>query len=161
MWARVRQFREATKLPSPEDFALAAEAQLAGPLLDLFRQQHPRDIVHAAATARWLIERGHTDPELIAAALLHDVGKGHQRRRDRAGYVLANAVRGAKLLAGPGSRFEFRRALARGLAHSESGARALADAGASPRVVDLTRRHHSPPGSDTMLALLHEADAAS
>jgi putative nucleotidyltransferase with HDIG domain len=160
MWGRVRQFREAKKPPSPGDFALA-EAHLSGPLLDLFRRQHPRDIVHAAATARWLIERGHNDPDLLTAALLHDIGKGHQRRRDRAGYVLASAVRGAKLLASQDSRFELRRAVARSLSHAESGAGALTAVGASPRVVDLTLRHHSPPGSDTMLALLQEADAAS
>jgi hypothetical protein len=160
MRQRFRQFREAGRKPSEADVALAG-SHLLEPLLGLFLGQHPRDIVHAAATARWLIERGHDDPDLIAAALLHDVGKGHQRRADRVVYVVAARLRLANLIAAPRSRFETRRAVARSLSHSETSAELLMLAGASGRVVELTRGHHSPPGPDTMLALLQQADAAN
>ncbi len=157
---RIRQFREATIAPGDEDFALA-RAWLDGRLLELFEAQHPRDIVHAAATARWLLVRGHDDPELIQAALLHDIGKGHQRRVDRVVYVIADGLRVSGLLANPRSRFELRRAVARSRTHSASGAAMLREAGASERVIELTARHHEPPRGDGVLALLQQADAAS
>ena len=53
------------------------------------------------------------------------------------------------------------RAVGRSLAHSDTGATLLEATGASPRVVALTRLHHSEPGEDGMLAVLQEADAAS
>lgn len=157
---RIRQFLEAGRQPTRDDFELAARL-LDEPLLRLFEAQHPRDIVHSANTARWLLDRGHEDPDLLAAALLHDVGKGPQRRIDRALYVVAAEVGQAARLAAPVSRFELRRAVARTLTHGESGADALAAAGASPRVVSLTRLHHEPPRADGVLALLQEADAAN
>lgn len=157
---RLRQFRQAARLPTARDYDLA-RALLPPPLLALFEAQHPRDIVHAAATANWLRGRGHNDPNLLSAALLHDVGKGEQRRRDRAGYVLLGHLGAARAVAQPRSRFAFRRAVARSCAHSELGAAAIERAGAPPRVVELTLRHHSPAGGDAILALLQAADAAN
>jgi len=157
---RIRQFREAGIQPCDADFDLG-RARLAPPLFDLFAAQHPRDVVHSANTARWLLDRGHDDPDLITAALLHDIGKGHQRPMDRSIYVLAGHAGLARALASPGSRFELRRAVARTLTHSESGAARLRDAGAAAQVVALTARHHGPAGDDRMLALLQQADAAS
>ena len=157
---RIRQFRHAGGHPVEADYALARQ-WLSPALLELFEGQHPRDIVHSAETARWLLARGHNDPDLIAAALVHDVGKGEQRRLDRTAYVLACHARCASALGASGSRFELRRAVARTLAHSETGAFALEVAGAPGRVVELTLRHHEPAGDDPMLALLQQADAAS
>ncbi|MBI5946623.1 MAG: HD domain-containing protein [Chloroflexi bacterium] len=160
MWHRARQFFEAGKQPAEADIQLARE-RLAPDLLQIFLGQHPRDVVHSAGTARWLLERGHDDPDLIRAALLHDVAKGHQRRADRVAYVLAAAINTERGLAAEGSRFEVRRAAARSLVHSEAGALLLRDLGAPPRVVDLTLRHHAPPRGDAMLVLLQEADSAN
>jgi hypothetical protein len=157
---RLRQFATAGRLPSEADHALAREV-LSGPLLALFERQHPREIVHTAATARWLIERGHTDSDLIVAALLHDVAKGEQRRLDRVAFVLASRAGAAAVLARRDSRFAVRRAVARSQRHAAESARAMAAAGASPRATALTRRHHAPAGADVMLALLQQADAAS
>jgi hypothetical protein len=157
---RIRQFRHAGGHPVEADYALARD-WLSPPLVELFEGQHPRDIVHSANTARWLLERGHDDPDLVAAALVHDVGKGEQRRLDRTVYVLACHARCAHALGATSSRFEVRRAVARTLAHSETGAFALEVAGASGRVVELTLRHHESAGDDPMLALLQEADAAN
>lgn len=160
MRERIRQFREASRLPSATDYALAREI-LAGPLFALFEAQHPRDIIHSAATANWLVQRGHHDHDLLAAALLHDIGKGEQRRVDRVGYVVAGELRLAGLLADERSPFAFRRALARSLTHSTRGAGTLERAGAPARVVELTRLHHSDPGRDAILRLLQVADSAS
>lgn len=160
MHQRVRQFREASVRPSAADYALAQES-LAPPLLALFKAQHERDIVHSARTARWLIDRGHGDAGLIAAALLHDVGKGQQRRRDRVAYVAAGWLRADSRLGAQASRFELRRAVERSRTHCETGAAMLVQANAPERVVDLVRRHHSTAAGDVMLALLQQADAAS
>ncbi|MCC6380869.1 MAG: HDIG domain-containing protein [Dehalococcoidia bacterium] len=157
---RVRQFLGAGARPGAAERALA-EVHLPAELQALFFAQHPRDVVHAAATARWLLARGHADAELIQAALLHDVGKGHQRRLDRVAYVLAERAGMATALASPGSHFALRRALARSAAHGAAGAERLREAGAAARVVELTLRHHSPSHSDAVLALLQQADAAS
>lgn len=157
---RVRQFLEANRPPSAEDFALA-RGFLDGALLGLFEAQHPRDIRHAAATARWLLDRGHDDRGLILAALLHDVGKGDQRPMDRVIYVLASTSRTARLLARADSKAVIRQAVHRSLYHSEAGAAMLAAAGAPPPVVELTRLHHAPTPGAGVLALLQQADAAS
>lgn len=103
---RTRQFAGAGREPSDADFALARE-QLPPALFALFARQHPRDIVHAAATARWLLTRGYSQPDLVLAALLHDVGKGEQRRIDRVVYVLADAVGAAGRVASPASGSPF------------------------------------------------------
>lgn len=160
MLQRVRQFREASSLPTDGDLALARE-HLPPALAGLFEAQHRRDICHAARTARWLIERGHNDRDLVAAALLHDIGKGSQRRRDRVVYVVLVWFGTARFAASEGSRFELRRAVARSRTHSEAGAATLLAAGAPARVVALVRMHHAKTAGDAMLALLQQADAAS
>jgi len=157
---RIRQFREARAKPTNADLTLA-RTYLDGTLLDLFQAQEPRDVVHGARAARWLLERGYEDRELLQAALLHDVGKGNQRTRDRVVYVIAGRLRLAEALATRGRRTRMGQAVARSLRHSEAGAILLDEAGASPRVIELTRLHHSKPGGDGMLAVLQEADAAS
>lgn len=157
---RLRQFRDAAHGPTTDDFALAS-AHLAPALAAIFRAQHPRDIVHSAAAARWLLARDHTDPALIAAALLHDIGKGAQRRRDRVAYVVVSWLRLASLSASASSRFEVRRALARSLTHAGAGARLLSEARAPAEVIRLTLGHHTVSPADAMLGLLQQADAAS
>jgi putative nucleotidyltransferase with HDIG domain len=155
---RIRQFLAAGAPPTPADLAVAKQ-HLPPALLALFQAQHPRDVVHSARTALWLLERGHDDPDLIVAALLHDIGKGNQRRLDRTTWVLAHAARLHGALPNATSRFELRRALARAATHSVRGAALLLAAGAPERVVSLTRAHHSPPAGDPVLALLQQADA--
>lgn len=160
MTQRIRQFMEAGRAPSDSDWEIA-RTRLDENLFALFARQHPRDVVHAATTARWLLARGYDNPDLIAAALLHDIAKGQQRRLDRVAWVATGWVRLAPILADPRSRLELRRAMARTRDHSRVGAEMLAAAGAAPRVVGLTARHHGPTGEDPLLDLLQQADAAS
>ena len=157
---RLRQYREASRKPDPADFDLARQF-LEERLFSLFAAQSPRDVVHSAATARWLRERGQDDHDLLVAALLHDIGKGEQRRWDRVGYVLAQEGRVAGLVGARGSRIAFRRAVARSVAHSELSAALMAAAGASARAVELARLHHAAPAGDSARRLLQRADAAS
>jgi hypothetical protein len=157
---RIRQWFTATDLPSKEDFAFASEV-LDDRLYALFVRQHPRDVLHGVRTAWWLLDRGYDDFDLITAALVHDIAKGAQRRRDRAAFVIASDIGVAKWLADSRSQYEVRRAVARSLAHSERGAAMLERAGASEEVIALTLHHHSDPGDDPVLALLQQADAAT
>ena len=158
MRQRLRQFCEASQGPSQADLQLA-KGHLGPGLLGLFLAQSPRDQRHAARTAAWLLERGHDEPDLITAALLHDAGKGSQRTRDRVAYVVAGWFRLAGRAGSRSSRLEIRRAIARSVDHAKIGAALLQDAGAPRRVVDLTRLHHERPCEDGMLALLQQADA--
>jgi hypothetical protein len=160
MRQRVCQFIDAGVQPGDEDFALARE-WLAPPLLDLFAAQHPRDVVHAVRTARWLLERGHIEADLVVAALLHDAGKGRQRRFDRVAWVLAESARLGSFGASERSRLEVRRAMARSRSHSWTSAELMRGAGASRTAVRLVRFHHRASASDPVLALLQEADAAN
>ena len=160
MFNRLRQFREATSGPHEADIAFANEL-LPESLLPLFHAQEPRDVLHGVRTGRWLVRHGDTDRELLQAALLHDVGKGAQRRSDRVIYVLAEWLRAAALVASSASALELRKAAHRSLHHPEVGAAMLSAAGASPGVVSLTTLHHGNAHQDDMLARLIEADAAS
>ncbi|HJP41016.1 MAG TPA: HD domain-containing protein [Dehalococcoidia bacterium] len=155
---RVHQFFQAGRRPTPEDFELAEE-WLSPTLFELFVGQHPRDVVHSVSLARWLLEQGHREPDLVVAALVHDIGKGNQRRADRVAYVMAQWARSDGFAGDHGSRFEIRRAIARSANHSERGAALLSLADAPPVVIELTRLHHSKTKGDAMLDLLQKADS--
>ena len=157
---RIRQFREHSRQPGEAEARLAARFLSEAPLA-AFLGQEPRDVLHSANTARWLLDRGHADADLIQAALLHDIGKGAQRRRDRVAHVVSGALRVSRALAADGSRFEIRRALARTASHSGTGAERLATMGVAPRVVELVRNHHGKANGDAMLELLQQADSAT
>ncbi len=100
------------------------------------------------------------DPQLFAAALLHDCGKGHVTLWQRVAYVILHAL--APGLAGRASSqlgAGWRRAFWRLRYHPDIGARLAADAGADPDVVRLIRGQDAP-SSDPRLALLQAADDA-
>ncbi len=122
-------------------------------------QRHSLD-VHAALAAT-----GCTDPELLAAALLHDAGKGSHRVRFvmRPLIVISRKLAPATLarLAGPGAESPvgwWRRPLRDAWHHAEWGAILAARAGLPPRVVLLIRTHHDATGP---AAALHAVDDAS
>jgi hypothetical protein len=74
------------------------EIERARPLLPdtawgLFTQMPTADQRHALDVAGRLVEAGQHDPDLLAAALLHDAAKGHQMRLwHRVGGVLLEAI---------------------------------------------------------------------
>lgn len=160
MRERIRQWATVADLPSKEDFAFAEEV-LDERLFALFVRQHPRDVLHGVKCAWWLIDHGSRDLDLVTAALVHDIAKGEQRRRDRVAYVLASDLGVARWLGEQKSQYALRRAVWRSLTHSERGALMLERAGADEEVVQLTLLHHSDPGDDPVLALLQQADSAT
>jgi hypothetical protein len=116
-------------------------------------QRHSVDVLHA------LLDQGQTNADLLSAALLHDVGKGHVRLWHRVAYVLIRAAspRLLRKLASGGSS-SWRGALAAIVDHAERGASMVSATGVSDDVVLMVRRHESPDDPDPRLALLRAAD---
>jgi hypothetical protein len=119
-------------------------------------QRHALDVVARLERA------GETDPDLLAAALLHDTGKGRRVRLwHRVAVVLLGAVGPGVLtrlaVEDPGSwRYPFWVHLH----HAELSARAAVAAGCGPRVAAFIAG--DPSGPDARLAAaLRTADAAS
>jgi len=114
---------------------LEAASWLRPPERGLFWQQSATDQRHALTAARRAATARPDRPDLIRAALLHDVGKRHARLAIL-GRVLAAIVQ--LLHAPPPSR-----RLRVYLEHGAIGARELEAAGAEPIVVEFARSHHS------------------
>jgi hypothetical protein len=110
---------------------------------------------HSAAVARRV--EAALGPEatrpVLAAALLHDVGKAGsgQRTFGRVVATITAAVVGHEQAASWDS------AIGRYLRHDVDGARLLAEAGSDPLTVAWTREHHRPPEDWTVPRALADA----
>jgi hypothetical protein len=140
---------------------------------DLFRRMAPNDQRHGINVCTTLRKAGDDDPDLLAAALLHDVGKSAggiwlwQRAlivllpRWRPG-LLQWLSRGSCQSAASG----WRKGFVINKLHPELGARWAAEAGCSPTAVALIRRHQEPIKDiggyqDRLLAALQQADGVN
>jgi hypothetical protein len=176
---RVSQFLRALVAWVPNrELGLLSE-YLAPSQVELFQrmprsdQRHGLDVFHA------LRRKQHTDGDLLAAALLHDVGKsggvlslskgGRLRLWHRVLIVLISAIRPQLLdrLAVDKPR-SWRYPFFVHQRHPELGAKLAQAAGCSPITVELIRRHQQPPASnplrtrrDKLLAALQEADGVN
>jgi hypothetical protein len=124
---------------------------------------------HALKVFRTLQHQGHEEPDLLAAALLHDVGKtAHPGPSPRLGHRVAVVLMRA-LVPGllerivSGDSGGWRRAFHYQLHHAEIGAVLAQEAGCSARTAELIRLHeeHSEPTADPLLVALRSADSAS
>ncbi|HEY67366.1 MAG: hypothetical protein DRI79_06040 [Chloroflexi bacterium] len=163
---RVWQFlRALTARVSQEEleeaiYILTPEAQA------LFRRQAVQDQRHALAVYYTLRRAGHTNPQLLAAALLHDVGKAAARLPAWQRAVIVLLEHFAPRLLARLSRGEprgWRRPFVIYARHSEVGARWAQEAGCSPLTVALIRRHQDRLAScqteeEQLLAALQAAD---
>lgn len=110
---------------------------------------------HSAAVARRVeaaLGRDASRP-VLAAALLHDVGKttGGLRTPGRVVATLVGAVRGRDRAAGGDGR------IARYLRHDEIGGALLAEAGSDPLTVAWATEHHRPRSTWTVPQPLADA----
>jgi hypothetical protein len=168
---RVSQFiRALIAWVSNEERGLLSE-YLTPPQAELFLrmprsdQRHGLDVCHALRRAR------HDDRDLLAAALLHDVGKSGGRLRlwHRVLIVLVKALRPELLdrLASDEPR-SWRYPFFVHQQHPELGAELALSVGCSPATIDLIRRHQQSSADratssyqDELLAALQEADGVN
>jgi hypothetical protein len=135
--------------PSSADEAWVASTLGAGELRLWSRMSGP-DRRHAVGVARRV--GGAAPREVLAAALLHDVGKidSGLGTLARVPATLAGLVARDSLADGNGR-------LARYLRHSTIGATLLTDAGAHPLTIAWAAEHHLPPARWTIPVVWAEA----
>nr|MBI2904632.1 HDIG domain-containing protein [Chloroflexota bacterium] len=142
-----------------------AEAQtwLAPPLFELFCRMTPAEQYHAYEVRQTLAAQGQVDPDLLTAALLHDVGKTRMPLAawERALIVLGN--RFAPQAADAWGRMGgsppwWRRPFVVSRQHPAWGAEMVRVAGGAPRTVELILHHQNNHPLDPMLQALQSAD---
>ena len=168
---RVRQFMRASGTwlrPARVDQELLNQ-HLSPPAVALFQSMPGYDRQHALAVFRTLVEAGHDEPDLLAAALMHDVGKSRVpgagiRVWHRVVTVLLQSL-WPELLERigqdrPGS---WRRPFFIQQHHASLGAELAEQAGCSPVTVELIRCHEEANGrgTDRLLAALQAADSVN
>jgi HD domain len=128
----------------------------------LFRRMDSSGQAHAFQVFERLKATGQTDVDLLAAALLHDVGKVlfPLSLLDRVVIVLGKRLfRRRALRWSEGTPKSFRRPFVVAAHHPQWGADLAEKAGASPRTVDLIRFHHETSFTgDPLLLALQSAD---
>ena len=139
-----------------------ARALLPDTASALFAAMPVADRRHALDVVARLVDAQQDDPDLLAAALLHDAGKGHRMRLwHRVGGVLLEAVAPLLLarLESPDPR-SWRYPFHLYRHHASLSADAAGDAGCSPRTVAFIR---GTPGlgDASLAAALASADEAS
>lgn len=144
-----------------------ARAHLTPALYSLYRQMRRSERQHSLRVLRDLLNARHRDPDLLTAALLHDVGKS------RLPFYLPEKVLVVLVKAcaphlyrrwGSGPARGWRRPFAVSIQHPAWGAEMVAGAGGSPQAVLLVGRHADPPANTAhdetahLSALLYAAD---
>lgn len=136
------QLIRATPLPAPAWQEI--ETVLSPPEVALFRRFHPSDQRHSYRVMRTLRGAGDDEPALLAAALLHDVGKTrlHIRLWERVLGTLGERFFPQKVRAwGSGRASGWRRPFAIRVQHAAWGAELAEAAGCSPLALRLIRHH--------------------
>lgn len=141
-WRQFRQALAARPLPAEAQGEIAAvlsEAEVA-----LFHRLSLNDQAHSYQVMRMLKSVGYDDPDLLAAALLHDIGKTRYWMPIwvRSLLVLAEAFMPDRVrLWGEGEAKGWRRPFVVKARHAEWGAEMARAAGSRPLTVALIGRH--------------------
>ncbi|SRR6266487_332573 len=167
---RLKQVRQQLGFVSPLSAEERTEVErwLPTTAFALFQSMSDADQQHSLRVCHGLLKRGCTEQDLLAAALLHDVGKAQGRVPfwTRPALVLGKRCAPAllaHLVVAPHHLStqhipHWRRSLSYALWHADVGADLAQAAGLSPRAVLYIRTHHQPDGP---AALLHEVDEVS
>ncbi|MBE2222556.1 MAG: HD domain-containing protein [Anaerolineae bacterium] len=145
LFYRVRQFKQAVASPALNETGLTeVQAILSDAEFDLFLRFDRGEQWHSYQVMRTLQEAGHTQPELLQAALLHDVGKTRSPLSvwDRSLIVVMKQVLPGKTAVwGQNPTHGWQRPFVVKAQHPEWGAEMAEAAGSRALVVDLIRRH--------------------
>lgn len=162
---RVWQFwRLVSKRISPEQQA-EVRGWLTPPLFAAFSQLNPAEQHHAYNVRATLVAQGQTEPDLLLAALLHDVGKSQMPLAvwEKVAIVLGNRFFPQTAIAW-GNRQPvtwWRRPFINACQHPAWGAEMVKVAGGPPLVVELVRRHADKiTMSDPLFLLLSALQSA-
>jgi hypothetical protein len=168
---RVGQFWQMWRArPLPDDAREAITAVLTPAEMALFDQFSLSDQQHSCRVMHLLTTAGHTQPDLLTAALLHDVGKTRAPLSiwERSLIVLAQAFLPARVTAwGQGDAGGWQRPFVVKAQHPAWGADMARAAGSSLLAIELIRRHQDPlpetavTEADQLLRLLQWADDQS
>lgn len=165
---RIQQFiRAAGSWARPKEGSGEQAARYLPPeAVRLYQGMSRYDRQHARHVCLALVRQGYTEPDLLAAALLHDVGKSvvpgaRLQLWHRVAVVLIQllwpGLLGRLAKDEPGS---WRQPFYVHLHHAAIGAEAAQQAGCSATTAGLIRRHEDAPGQaqDPFLAALQAAD---
>lgn len=144
---RIWQFWQSLKSPPQENDWQLVSAVLSPEESAIFHKLPVPDQNHSLRVLRALQATGEQDPDLLKAALLHDLGKTLYplKRWERVWAVLASSLFPRAFLRwGDGRPAGLCRALAVIKHHPEWGAQLAQEAGGSSRLVWLIRNHESP-----------------
>jgi putative nucleotidyltransferase with HDIG domain len=141
-------------------------AVLTQPEWELFQRFSYPDQWHSYHVLRALADAGYNHPDLLAAALLHDIGKTRYPLSvgDRIAIVVGRAIFPRRAATwGDGSLDGWKRPFVVHARHPAWGAEMAADSGSRARVVELIRRHQAQleiqqSENDNLLACLQWAD---
>ena len=159
-WAsKVRQFRSHLRARVAADERAGLTDWLTPPQLALFDGMHVADRRHGLDVVATLRSEGVEDIDVLLAGLLHDAGKGHTGVLPRIAHSLGQAYgawvwRVASRLPGMAPAIDRLRV------HAETSATLAAQAGCSPRTVELIRHQDAPidPDAGRLLQLADEAN---
>jgi len=145
---RVRQFWQAlTSTPDRQDLEQARQV-LSPSLLALFWRMQASEQKHGLAIMHQLHAQGETNPDLMVAILLHDVGKTRYPLNpwERVIIVLGRLLMPVQVARwGQASPISWKRPFVVAEQHPAWGAELAEQAGASPLAVRLIRQHQDRP----------------